>query len=207
MSFLDKLLGRKPKAEAEKAATAAVPPEIRTWTDALFQQLQPANIRFQPGETLGDVVARILDQEERNVRAGDDSQELKELKFAGLASLRQQFGVAASSAAKEKTVSEPAVDRPAEATYEMLMGGVEELKDVPITNLMQLVVGWGRVVEYIGKTRGLPEEWIREYRRVGLTVDAGEKGQELVAWFRGSREMVEVYREKLRESGLDAGPA
>lgn len=207
MSFLEKLLGRKPKAEAGKPAPAAVPPAIRAWTDALFQQLQPANIRFQAGETLGDVVARILDREGRNVRAGGDPPELKELKFAGLASLRQQFGVPASTAAKEKTVSEPAVDRPAEATYEMLMGGVEELKDVPITNLMQLVVGWGRVVEYIGKTRGLPEEWIREYRRVGLTVDAGEKGQELVAWFHGSREMVEVYREKLRESGLDAGPA
>jgi hypothetical protein len=202
VGFLKKLLGGKREDKAEKPASAAVPPEIRSWTDALLQRLRPASIRFQPGETLGDVVARILNREEQSIRAGNDPPQLKELKFAALANLRQQFGVSASAAAKEDTV-----ERPAEATYEMLMGGADDLKDVPITNLMQLVVGWGRVVEFVGKTRGLPQEWLHEYRRVGLTVDPGDKGQELVAWFRGSKEMIEVYREKLRESGLDAGPA
>ena len=54
-------------------------------------RLQPAGLKFGPGETVGDVFARILDDEERQVRASGDG--LTDLKLKGLAELRRGFGL------------------------------------------------------------------------------------------------------------------
>ena len=205
MGLWDKLRGsgRKNPAPAERAEA---PPEIRTWLDGLFAQFQPERIRFEPGETLEQVFARLLEQEERRVRAANEPPPVQSLKLAALAGLREQFGLPATpQPTKEETVSEDAEGQPAEATYEMVMGGQAELQEVSLANFMQIIQGWGTVVETLGRPARLPESLLEQYQRVYVTVTPGEKEDELVAGFHGAREMVELFRQKLRELGLESG--
>ena len=60
MGFWDKLRGRRPQGPTLKPKSEEAPPELRLWLDSLFAQLQPERLRFEPGETLGQVFARII---------------------------------------------------------------------------------------------------------------------------------------------------
>ena len=103
-------------------------------------------------------------------------------------------------------MTEGTASRGAEATYEVVLGGQEELREVPMAMLLQLVSGWGTVVDMLGARIGLSGTLRDEYRRATVTVATGEKDQEeLVLTLRGAQEMVELYRAKIKELGIDQG--
>ena len=139
---------------------------------------------------------------------------VQRLKLESLDKLRQQFPVDSSPGAPQgspekpgdRAMTEGTGERPAEATYEVVLGGQEELKEAPMAMLLQLVSGWNTVVGMVGAQRRLPESLRDEYKGAVVTVTAGEKNQEeLVLIFRGAKEMIQIYRDKLRELGLDQG--
>ena len=102
-------------------------------------------------------------------------------------------------------MSEGAANRPAEATYEVVLGGQEELKDVPMAMLLQLVSGWNTVVAMVAAQRRLPDSLREEYTGAVVTVSRGNNQEELVLMFRAAKEIIEIYRAKLRELGIDQG--
>lgn len=206
MGIFDKLTGRKEKAPAKPEAEQATADLVR-WTANLFQQFQPENLRLQPGETIGQAMARILDAEEKQVRFGSDNPLMQSLKLAGIAKVRREFGIAepsgeAAQPTKESPLSEERQDRPAEATFDFVMGGIAELTEVPLGSLVRLVQSWVLVVDTLGKAARLPEELRAEYVRVYVTVEPGEKQPEVVAHFRGARDMIHVFMQELRKLGL-----
>ncbi|HEV2021469.1 MAG TPA: hypothetical protein VGQ94_02980 [Terriglobales bacterium] len=214
LGFLDKLRHREEKPDSAEARADAATQELSTWLAALMQRLEPDKIQFQPGETLGQVFARTFDEEEKAVRAAERDPAVQQLKLEGLARLRQQFPVDSPSGASQESpeqtggqaMTEATADRPKEATYEMVLGSQEDLKEVPMATLMQLVSGWGTAVGLVAEKLRLPDSLRKEYRRTTVTVAPGPNDQEeLVLAFRGAKEMVETYRARLKALGIDQG--
>lgn len=216
LALWDKLR-RKDKSEQAKERSEASRDNVRGWTDALFKRLQPDQLRLQPGETVGEAITRILNLEEQRVHESNEGAELERMKLEGLAHLRREFGLASAPGSspialgassererkpKEGTMSEGSEARPAEATYDMVMGGLEELKGVPITHFMQLVQIWAQIVKIVGPQERMGEALLKEYQPVRVVIEQGEKEPELVAQFHGSRAMVHTFLAKLREAGL-----
>lgn len=208
MGFLDKLRGKKDPAE-ERAEAATT--ELSTWLASVMARLQPDKIQFQPGENLGQVFARVFDEEEKAVRAAGDDPVVQQLKLEGLARLRQQFPVDSPAGAPQESPEQAGgqamseTERPKEATYEVVLGTQEDLKEVPMAMLLQLVSGWNTAVGPVAGKYRLPDSLRDEYRGAVVTVANGEKGDELVILFRGAKEMVEIYRSRLKALGIDQG--
>ena len=213
MGFLDRLRGREEKTDPAEARADAATKELSTWLAALMQRLQPDKIQFQPGETLGQVFAHTFDEEERAVRAAGGDPAVMTWKLEGLNRLRRQFPVDSSPGTPQESPQEPGeqamteepVGSSAEATYEVVLGGEEDLKEVPMAMLLQMISGWGTAVELVAAKLRLPESLREEYRRTAVSVAPGEKGEELVILFRGAREMVEIYRARMKALGIDQG--
>jgi hypothetical protein len=212
VGFLDKLRGKEEKPDPAKARAEAATDELSTWLAALMQRLQPDKVHFQPGETLGQVFARTFDEEERAVRAAGGDPVVQQLKLDSLVRLRQQFPVDSPSGATPESTEESGgqamaegASRPAEATYEVVLGGQEELKEVPMAMLLQLVSGWNTAVGLVAAKNRLPDSLREEYGGAVVTVVSGAKGEELVLLFRGAKEMVEIYRSRLKALGIDQG--
>lgn len=146
-------------------------------------RLQPAKLEFRPGETVGDTVGRILDEEEREVRGSDDA--LTSLKLTGLAELRRGFGLPGGAVAEN-----PAAPAD-EMTYELVMDGID---DAPLARLADLVEIWTTIVNGLGTQTGVDTSRLAEYCRVQVGVQQGEAGRELVGWFRARRDMVKMFR-------------
>lgn len=189
---------------------------LRAWLHEVMGRLDPARLRIEPGETLGQAVARVFDLEEQRVRTSKEDPALLHVKLEALAELRRSFPLTSpedSQAATREALHEPATPqqegsmsqeseaRPPEATFELAMDGIEE---VPMARLADLVELWGRVVDGIGTAAKIPERFRQEYRRVEISVASGENGRELVAWFRGARDMVVAFRGYLREMGIES---
>ncbi|MGH9651643.1 MAG: hypothetical protein ACRD3I_14390 [Terriglobales bacterium] len=80
------------------------------------------------------------------------------------------------------------------------------MKEAPLGMLLQLVSGWNTVVAMVTAQRRLPQSLRDEYNGAVVTVASGEKNQEeLVLIFRGAKEMIQIYRDKLRKLGIDQG--
>ncbi len=197
------------KVEEKKNDEGAqeVPQLMRTWLDGIMAQLQPERLKIQPGETLGRAVHRIFDQEEQRLRASQEQAELRDLKLRALAELRDNFPLQG----QPKPAAAPAVQagegqggeadgRPREATFELAMAGIRES---PMSNLADLIELWVRVVEGVGQQAGISETLRQEYCRVQVSITGTGDDRELVAWFRGGRDMVTAFRGYLREMGLE----
>lgn len=219
MSFLDKLFRRDDKRGSEKPEPHEAQERVRIWIDDFDQRLQPDRLRLGPHETVGTAFPRIADEEEARLRASQEEPELRHLKLEALAKMRRELGLSSSQessrpetessesqtqASREATMNQENESRPDKATYEMVMGRMEDLKEVPLAHFMQLVDGWGTVVETLGQGARIHEKLREEYHRVCVTVSQVEKERELVALFHGSWEMVELFRQKLRELGLES---
>lgn len=214
MGFLDKW--RRPKGAA--GSRPEIPEPLQRWLKELFEQFEPARLRIQPGETLGGAIARLVDGEEERVREGNEPPEVRQAKLQALAELRRQFTLTEPSdasarrgessnarrASQEPNMSQENESRPAEAAYEMVMGGMQELKEVPLSHFMGLVQLWSQIVETFGQAAKVAETFRQEYHRVYVTLTPAGKEYELVAGFHGSRDMITVFRQKLQEMGLES---
>lgn len=180
---------------------------VQAWLNQVMARLEPSQIRFQPGETLGQVVHRIFTEEEKRVRASPEPAELRELKLRALDGLRHNFPLddgrakPAEEAPMSETISRG--ERPAEASYEMVIGQLEEVKDVPLGNFLTVIRLWTLVVDTQSFEAQLPKPIRDEYRGATLTLTSGDN-PEVTAWFRGSREMIHLFRDKLREMGIES---
>jgi hypothetical protein len=207
VGFLDRLRSKGDKDDA-KARAGTATTELSSWLASVMARLQPDKVQFQPGESLGQVFARIFDEEERAVRAGGGDPVVQSLKLESLDKLRQQFPAESapgetSIQSGEQNMSEATVVRPTEGTYEMVLGGQEELKDVPMAMLLQLISGWEAVVGMVAAERRLPDSLRQEYAGAVVSVARQGKQEELVLVFHAAKEMIQIYRDKLREAGLD----
>ena len=63
---------------------------LRAWLNSVIERLEPSRVDFQSGETLADVVQRVLSEEETRVRDGNDA--LTDMKLLMLAEMKKQFG-------------------------------------------------------------------------------------------------------------------
>jgi hypothetical protein len=202
VGFLDKLRGKKEEPDPAKARAEAATSELATWLASVMSRLQPDQVQFQPGETLGQVFARVFDEEERAVRTAGGDPVVQQLKLESINRLRQQFPAGdapagapvESSEAGGQAMSE-AAERPSEASYEVNLGGEEELKSVPMSMLLQLISGWETIVKGLGAQRRLPDSLLSEYKGAVVTVvDNGGK-EELVLLFHAAKDMIQLYRE------------
>ena len=204
MGFFDKLRGRTAKAGDAEAGKREASSEVKAWVDGLFQQLQPDKLQLRPGETVGQAFARIVDAEEQKVRTSGDPPDRQQPKLAALDSLRQQLDIGGATPAEDASVSDESEGRLKEATFEMVLGGMEDIKEVPLTTFMQIVQGWGTMVESIGRATRISEDVREQYKSVRVNVAPGETNPELIARFHGTREMIECFRASLRRLGLES---
>ena len=197
MGFLDKLRGKKEEPKPEP-----LPSELSAWIAGVMQRLEPSRVQFQPGETLGDVLDRVFAEEERLVRASANDP-LQARKLEALRALRRQFGDEAA-APKEEKMSTPA-NGVHEAAYEMTLGGEQELSGVPLSMLLQVISGWRMVVDLVGRQQRVSEDDRDAYRRVMVRTEPAAQGEEMIALFLGTKEMIQLFRSKMKEAGLDPG--
>jgi len=192
----------------DDARAQEIPQLMRTWLDGVMAQLQPERLKIHPGETLGRAVHRIFDQEEQCLRASQEQTELRELKLRALAELRNNFplegqakpAAATGGEAREEPQGSEADGRPREATFELAMGGI---RGAPMSALADLIEIWVRVVENVGQPAGISETLRQDYHRVQVGITGTGDDRELVAWFRGARDMITAFRGYLREAGLE----
>ena len=89
---------------------------------------------------------------------------------------------------------EPQEGSGGEATYELVMDGID---DAPLARLADLVEIWTTIVDGIGSQTGVAESELADYRRVQIGVQQAEAGRELVGRFHARRDMIKTFRDHL----------